>query len=102
MGINSNFWKGKKVFLTGHTGFKGSWLSLWLQNLGSTLTGYSFDIPTEPSFYKATNVEENMESVFGDVRNKDYLFDTMKKSKPDIVIHMTAQTLVRKSYDNPL
>ena len=102
MGINSNFWKEKKVFLTGHTGFKGGWLSLWLQNLGSILTGYSNNIPTEPSFYKSSKVEENMESVFGDVRNKDYLFDTMKKSNPDIVIHMAAQTLVRKSYDDPL
>jgi len=102
MGINSNFWEEKKVFLTGHTGFKGSWLSLWLKNLGSILTGYSNNIPTEPSFYKATNVEENMESVFGDVRDNKHLFDTMKKSNPDIVIHMAAQSLVRKSYDDPL
>ena len=67
--MNKEFWKGKKVLLTGHTGFKGSWLSLWLQKLGADIIGYSKDIPTNPSFFEKCNVKENMYSMFGDIRD---------------------------------
>ena len=96
--INSQFWKGKKVFLTGHTGFKGSWMSLWLQKLGVNLIGFSESIPTEPSLFKLTNVQEGMLSLFGDIRNYENLEKILQEHKPDIIIHMAAQSLVRKSY----
>jgi len=100
--INSQFWKGKKVFLTGHTGFKGSWISLWLQKLGVNLIGFSESIPTEPSLFKLTNVQEGMLSLFGDIRNYENLEKILQEHKPDIIIHMAAQSLVRKSYENPI
>jgi len=100
--INSQFWKGKKVFLTGHTGFKGSWMSIWLQKLGANLIGFSESIPTEPSLFKLTNVQEGMLSLFGDIRNYENLEKILQEHKPDIIIHMAAQSLVRKSYENPI
>ena len=102
MVINSQFWKGKKVFLTGHTGFKGSWMSLWLQKLDTNLIGFSESIPTEPSLFKLANVEEGMTSLFGDIRKYENLEKILRKYKPDIIIHMAAQSLVRKSYENPI
>ena len=97
-----NFWKGKKVFLTGHTGFKGSWLSLWLQSLEAQVTGYALTPPTTPNLFTVAHVEQNMRSVIGDIRDLDKLKKIMKETNPDIVIHMAAQSLVRYSYLNPV
>jgi CDP-glucose 4,6-dehydratase len=100
--MNPEFWNGKKVFLTGHTGFKGSWLSLWLQSLGAELTGYALSPPTLPSLFTEANVSNDMQSIIGDVRDLDHLLKAIKQSKPEIVIHMAAQPLVRYSYRNPV
>ncbi|MES2803319.1 MAG: CDP-glucose 4,6-dehydratase [Bdellovibrionota bacterium] len=97
-----NFWKNKKVFLTGHTGFKGSWMSLWLLRAGAQLTGYSLGLPTTPSLFEELNVAKDMNSIFGDVRNLDFLKKNLTEAKPDIVIHMAAQPLVRYSYREPV
>ncbi|MCB2359373.1 CDP-glucose 4,6-dehydratase [Clostridium estertheticum] len=96
------FWCGKKVLVTGHTGFKGSWLCLWLQKLGAEVIGYALEAPTVPNLFKVAQVEENMMSIIDDIRNKDRLVSVLKKYKPDIVFHLAAQSLVRKSYANPV
>lgn len=96
------FWKGKKVFLTGHTGFKGSWLSLWLQHMGALVKGYSLDAKTNPSLFKLANVSEGMESEIGDIRDLKKLSESMSSFNPDILIHMAAQPLVRLSYEDPV
>lgn len=98
----SLFWRGKKVFVTGHTGFKGSWLTLWLQKLGADVTGYSQQPPTEPSLFELARVNENMVSLIGDIRDYDRLLDAIRASQPEIIFHMAAQALVRKSYLNPI
>ena len=100
--FNPNFWQGKSVFLTGHTGFKGSWLSLWLKNLGAKLIGYSLPPPTDPSLFELVGIADNMVSIQGDVLNFENLKSAIKKYKPEIVIHMAAQSLVRYSYNHPL
>ena len=100
--IDNSFWKNKKVFLTGHTGFKGSWMSLWLQSLGSNVCGYAFEPPTKPSLFNEANVGQGMSSVIGDIRDYQKLFKSLKVFQPDIVIHMAAQPLVRLSYDEPV
>lgn len=100
--LSSNFWINKKVFITGHTGFKGSWLTLWLKSLGAIIKGYSIDIPTNPSLYNEINIEKEIESQIGDVMDKDLLFNSMHEFDPDIVIHMAAQPLVRISYIDPV
>jgi CDP-glucose 4,6-dehydratase len=100
--ITSSFWVGKRVFLTGHTGFKGSWLSLWLQSLGAKVTGYALKPPTSPNLFEVANVEKGMHSVIGDIRDLDSLKKVMKEANPDILIHMAAQPLVRNSYVNPV
>lgn len=102
MALKSEFWNGKKVLLTGHTGFKGSWLSLWLKKLGVELIGYSKDIPSTPSHFELARVSENMISILGDIKDIDNLKKIMTEHKPEIVIHMAAQSLVRKSYENPI
>ncbi len=88
--------------ITGHTGFKGSWLSLWLQTLSAELTGYALEPPTSPSLFEAARVEEGMFSVMGDLADLNDLQMTMAERRPEIVIHMAAQSLVRSSYKNPL
>jgi CDP-glucose 4,6-dehydratase len=97
-----NFWHGKKVFLTGHTGFKGSWLCLWLNSLGAEVTGYALEPPTNPSLYELAHVGESVTSIIADVRNLERLKAEMASSAPDIVIHMAAQPLVRDSYTIPV
>lgn len=96
------FWPGKKVFLTGHTGFKGSWLSLWLQQLGAEVTGYALPPPTNPSLFEVANIAQGMKSLIGDIRDGDTLRQAMCEAVPSIVIHMAAQPLVRYSYANPV
>ena len=100
--VDASFWKGKKVFLTGHTGFKGSWLSLWLQNMGALVKGYSLDVNTKPALFSQANVAEEMESEIGDIRNLEKLTKSMVSFSPDILIHMAAQPLVRLSYQEPV
>lgn len=98
----SEFWQDKKVLLTGHTGFKGSWLSVWLQMLGAEVVGYSLPAPTQPCLFDLAKVGDRMTSIVGDVRDLNHLIQTMKNYQPEIVIHMAAQALVRESYKNPV
>lgn len=100
--IDPRFWHGKRVFLTGHTGFKGSWLSLWLQSMGAELHGYALNPPTNPALFDEAHVAQGMSSVIGDVRDYGSLFEALKQSRAEIVIHMAAQPLVRLSYDQPV
>ena len=90
------------MFLTGHTGFKGSWLSLWLQSMGSIVKGFSLEPPTSPALYEVAKVQEGMESEIGDIRHLDAVQKSMKAFNPDILIHMAAQPLVRLSYSHPI
>ncbi|WP_378950645.1 CDP-glucose 4,6-dehydratase [Pelosinus sp. sgz500959] len=98
----NSFWQGKKVFITGHTGFKGSWLSLWLQFLGADVVGYALQPPSTPSLFNMAHIEEGMQSIQGDVLDYSKLQTTLLKYKPDIVIHMAAQSLVQHSYKFPI
>jgi CDP-glucose 4,6-dehydratase len=100
--MNAEFWRAKRVFVTGHTGFKGGWLSLWLTHWGSRLTGYALDAPTEPSLFKQARVAEGMRSVRGDLRNLDALASAMREAQPEVVFHLAAQPLVRRSYADPV
>jgi CDP-glucose 4,6-dehydratase len=100
--MNKEFWNKKKILLTGHTGFKGSWLSLWLQKLNANVTGFSKSIPTNPSLFELANIENGMTSIIGNVCNYDELEETIKEYNPEIVIHMAAQAILRESYGNPI
>jgi len=100
--MTPSFWKDKRVFVTGHTGFKGGWLCLWLKQLGAEVTGYALPSITEPSLFDVAHVADRMNSVLGDVRDREGLAQAMLKVKPEIVIHMAAQALVRYSYQNPV
>ncbi len=100
--INPNFWQGKRVFMTGHTGFKGAWACLWLQSLGAKVTGYALPPPTSPSLFALANVKKGMQHIEGDIRDLEKLTAVMQVAQPEIVIHMAAQSLVRYSYQNPV
>ncbi|PIX78933.1 MAG: CDP-glucose 4,6-dehydratase, partial [Piscirickettsiaceae bacterium CG_4_10_14_3_um_filter_44_349] len=100
--VNPNFWQEKKVFLTGHTGFKGSWLSLWLAEMGATVKGYALTPPTNPSLFEEAKVAEKIDSEIGDIRDFETLKASVVSFSPDILIHMAAQPLVRLSYKEPL
>jgi CDP-glucose 4,6-dehydratase len=100
--ISTDFWQGKRVFLTGHTGFKGGWLSIWLHLLGAKVTGYALEPPTSPSLFKKANIEELLSHNIGDIRDLDKLKKIMIEADPEIVIHMAAQPLVRESYNDPV
>ena len=102
MGINQVFWKNKKVLITGHTGFKGAWLSLWLQDLGAKVIGISLDSPTTPSLYEQANVAKGMISLRQDIRNGEAIKQLFQQHKPEIVFHLAAQPLVRYSYREPV
>lgn len=100
--VNAKFWTGKRVFLTGHTGFKGSWLALWLQSMGANVHGLALAPPTTPALFDEAHVGEEMVSVIGDIRDYNMVFSAMVACKPDIIIHMAAQPLVRYSYQEPI
>ncbi len=100
--MNPDFWQGRRVLLTGHTGFKGSWLSLWLQATGAQVTGYALAPPTNPSLFEIAEVAQGMTSVIGDIRDLAKLQAVFAEHQPEIVIHMAAQPLVRYSYQNPV
>ena len=96
------FWDNKRVLVTGHTGFKGSWLTLWLQKLNAEVIGFSEDIPTDPSLYKLAEVDKGMKSYNGDIRDIDALCEVIHKHRPEVIFHLAAQPLVRKSYRFPV
>jgi len=101
--VDPSFWKGKKVFITGHTGFKGSWLSLWLASMDAKITGYSLQANTAPNLFEVLLIDSLLEkSHFADIRDLATLQKVMFETKPDVVIHMAAQPLVRHSYLNPV
>lgn len=100
--IDKCFWQGKRVFLTGHTGFKGSWLSLWLTSLGATVKGYALSPPTMPSLFNEAKIDSIIDSQIGDIRDQYALYNSMTIFNPDVLIHMAAQPLVRYSYDAPI
>jgi CDP-glucose 4,6-dehydratase len=100
--ISPPFWRGKKVFLTGHTGFKGSWLTLWLNTLGAETVGYSSGRPSDPCLFDAAHVDDGIVSLEGDVRDFAGLAAAVERHTPDVVIHMAAQSLVRRSFRDPL
>lgn len=91
----------KTVLITGHTGFKGSWLALWLESLGAKVIGYGLDPPTDPSVFHATGLSKRIIDIRGDILNYDKVFGTIKKNRPEFIFHLAAQPLVRKSYENP-
>ena len=100
--INPSFWIGKRVFLTGHTGFKGSWISLWLSLLGAEVRGYALRPSSSPSLFNEAKVGKVIDSNIGDIRDQDALSESLIEFSPDILIHMAAQPLVRYSYDEPI
>jgi CDP-glucose 4,6-dehydratase len=100
--VDPSFWKDKRVFVTGHTGFKGSWLSLWLQEMGAIVKGFALEPNTQPSLFTEAKVSQNMESEIGDITNIEHIVSSMTTFNPDILIHMAAQPLVRLSYLEPV
>ena len=100
--MNEKFWKNKKILITGHTGFKGSWLTIWLKKLGADITGFSKSIPTNPNLFEISNIEAEINSINGDVQDYQFLKETITKVEPEIVFHMAAQSLVIKSYSDPI
>lgn len=99
---NRTYWKGRQVFLTGHTGFKGSWLSLWLKALGAEVTGYALPPPTQPNLFEQGGVAKSLRSILGDIRDFDRLKKAINDCRPEVVIHMAAQTVVRRGYEDPI
>ncbi len=101
-GVFSNIYNGKRVLITGHTGFKGSWLSIWLNELGANVIGYALNPPTTPSLFEVCDLKKKVTSIIGDIRNLKMLRDVFEKYQPEIVFHMAAQSLVRYSYKKPV
>jgi CDP-glucose 4,6-dehydratase len=100
--MTPEFWRGKRVFLTGHTGFKGSWLALWLSRLGAEVSGYALPAPTAPSLFDLLNLTSRIDDLRGDVRDLGALSSAIKLQRPEIVIHLAAQALVREGYADPV
>jgi CDP-glucose 4,6-dehydratase len=102
LGVDPEFWRGRRVLLTGHTGFKGSWLALWLESLGSEVVGLSNGVPTTPSLFELARVGEGVRSIEGDIRDPQTVERALADSDAEIVIHMAAQSLVRRSFEQPV
>jgi len=102
MGLDRDFWRGRRVLLTGHTGFKGSWLALWLQSLGSEVTGLSLEPPTAPSLFELAHVGDAMPSIHADIRDLERLRAEIDRVRPEIILHLAAQSLVHASYEDPV
>lgn len=102
LGLDPSFWKDRRVLVTGHTGFKGSWMTLWLQHLGARVTGYALEAPTRPSLFELADVAASCSHHIGDVRDLDQLLHVFAASQPEVVFHLAAQPLVRASYRDPL
>jgi CDP-glucose 4,6-dehydratase len=102
MDVTPEFWRSKRVFITGHTGFKGAWLALWLAKLRASVTGYALPAPTQPNLFEAARVAEVLRSLEGDVRDLDRLRASLHNAAPEVVIHLAAQALVRPSYEDPV
>ncbi|HWU84440.1 MAG TPA: GDP-mannose 4,6-dehydratase, partial [Rhodocyclaceae bacterium] len=100
-GVDRDFWRGRRVFITGHTGFKGGWLSLWLSHLGAEVHGFSLAPPTEPALFEVARVAQGMHSTIGDIRDPQALVAAMQTAQPEIVFHLAAQPLVREGYRDP-
>ena len=100
--MNAQFWNGKVVLITGHTGFKGSWLSLWLQSVGANVIGFSLNPPSEPNLFSIVQIYKDIQHIHGDIRDLDHLKQVFKQHQPHIVFHMAAQSLVQYSYKNPV
>ena len=96
----ANCYKGRRVFITGHTGFKGSWLAAWLSQMGATVCGFADCVPTSPSHFEAMHLGQHVQDVRGDIRDRDAVIRAMKEFRPDVVFHLAAQALVRKSYED--
>ena len=99
--VDPSFWRDRRVLLTGHTGFKGAWLSLWLASLGARVTGLSDGVPTEPSLFELARIGGEMDSLTGDIRDPDAVVRALAGAQPELVIHMAAQSLVRRSHAEP-
>ncbi len=99
--LNPAFWKGKRVLLTGHTGFKGSWMALWLGELEAKVVGFALPPPTAPSLFELAKVGSGMRSVIADLRDLDRFSAVVREQRPEIILHMAAQSLVRRSYADP-
>lgn len=102
VGVEPDFWRGRRVLLTGHTGFKGSWLALWLESLGADVVGLSIGVPTTPSLFEVARVGDGLRSLEGDVRDLQAVEDALAESRAEVVIHMAAQSLVRRSFERPV
>jgi CDP-glucose 4,6-dehydratase len=102
LGLNADFWQGRRVFITGHTGFKGSWLCLWLRALNAEVTGYALDPPSEPNLFAVARVADLIRDERGDIADTKTMSDLMRRERCEIVLHLAAQSLVRRSYESPL
>ena len=101
-GLRGGFWSGRRVFLTGHTGFKGGWLALWLAHLGANVRGYSLDPWTDPNLFTSARIGDVIDDVRGDIRDATRLDSSMREFRPEVVFHLAAQPLVRHSYEDPI
>ena len=100
--MNADFWRGRRVFVTGHTGFKGAWLCLWLHRLGARVQGYALPPPTEPSLFDQAQVGADVATTIGDVRDRGRLAEALRAAEPDVVLHMAAQSVVLNAYEDPV
>ncbi len=100
--VSPDFWRGRRVFLTGHTGFKGSWLALWLDEMGAKVTGYALAPPTQPNLFETARIGETLDSLIGDIRDAEHLGRAIRNARPQTLIHLAAQPLVSVGYDDPV
>lgn len=102
VGLTREFWQGRRVLITGHTGFKGGWLSLWLQSLGADVHGFALPASTSPCFYEAARVADGIDSILGDLRDAARVLDVVESIKPEVVFHLAAQAIVKEGYRDPV